>query len=82
MSYVHSLSLKGVIPNFASGNRVLKDDSSFNPAKAAYLRDPIRGYGQGKGSKGDCYLSPHGASFIVTFCDSHAKTLTPIGEEL
>jgi prepilin-type processing-associated H-X9-DG protein len=69
MTYVHCNSLKNVIPNFASGKRILKESSAPEPAKASYLRDPIRG------SKDGITQSLHGENqgFNISFLDGHVK---------
>ena len=86
MSYIHSLFLKGVIPDFNKGSRVLVPAliSSADQAKTPYLRDPIRGFGTSLGKFGSPdvtgFLSPHGGGFNVGFIDGHAKFKRPIDE--
>ena len=73
MDFVHCLSLRGVIPDFSTGKRILKETSLKDPAKVPYLRDPIRGYGAAKDNKVVGFLSPHGGGFNTAFFDGHAK---------
>ena len=85
MSYVHSLALKGVIPNFDKGTRTLWMEKDVpSPATTVYLRDPIRGFGtsDAKGAEisTPSFLSPHGGGFIVGYLDCHAKYRKPINE--
>lgn len=86
MSYVHSLFLKGVIPDFNKGSRALLPAliSSADQAKTPYLRDPIRGFGTSPGKDGmpsvTGFLSPHGGGFTIGFLDTHAKFKRPIDE--
>ena len=86
MSYVHSLFLEGVIPNFNKGSRGLSSRAKTFPdtAKTPYLRDPIRGFGTSPGKDGSPavtgFLSPHGGGFNIGFLDTHAKFKRPIDE--
>ena len=80
MSYVNCLSLKKLIPHFADGNRsinVSKDIQS--PALTGYLRDPVRGLGTVKDSKGvehqNAIMSPHEDGFAVAYFDGHVKRI-------
>lgn len=87
MTYVHSLALRGIIPEFSTGKRVLKLTEVEQVATVAYLRDPIRGFGipepmnsqppqDGKAH----FFSPHGARFNLSYLDGHARARTPIDE--
>ena len=78
MSYVHCLVLKGLIPNYSTGNRVLRDKDLAEPAVVPYLRDPIRGYGIDKDGTTTGFLSPHGKMFCTGFIDGHAKFRGPV----
>ncbi len=88
MSYVHSLSLRGVIPKFSTGNRVLKNSEVKEPSQQPFLRDPIRGYGiadgtssnNGSHSKNPHFVSPHGTRFTLSYMDGHVKSKGPIDE--
>lgn len=73
IDYVHCLSLRGVIPEFSTGQRLLVLTKTDNPATTPYLRDPIRGYGIDKYTNVNSFLSPHGSGFNTTFLDAHAK---------
>ena len=77
MDYVHSNSLKSVIPKFVFGNRTLKLDAIKDQARTAYLRDPIRG------EMSNPFHSPHGDGFAVVFLDGHVSGRFPLnfGEE-
>ncbi len=84
MDYVHCLSLRGVIPDFANGSRLLETKGVEDPAKVTYLRDPIRGYGTitvgTQKMKQQGFLSPHPNGFNVGYLDGHAKFSAPINE--
>ena len=85
MSYVHSLALKGFIPDFAKGNRTLNAEKDIaNPGATVYLRDPIRGFGTSNVSGGEIstpsFLSPHGGWFTVGYIDTHSRIRKPINE--
>jgi prepilin-type processing-associated H-X9-DG protein len=84
MDYVHCLSLRGVIPDFAKGNRFLEMKVVKDPATVTYLRDPIRGFGAitvgTDRVKQQGFFSPHPNGFNVGYLDSHAKYRTPINE--
>ena len=82
MDYVHCLSLRGVIPDFSSGKRLLKLTAVKNPESVPYMRDPIRGHGEAKGVNGKAILSPHGSGFVVSFIDGHVKFRDPIAMNL
>ena len=82
IDYVHCLSLRGVIPDFSTGKRLLKLTSVKNPEVVPYMRDPIRGYGTSKGVSGKAILSPHGSGFVVSFIDGHVKFRDPIALNL
>jgi hypothetical protein len=71
--YVHCLVLRGVIPEFATGKRLLKLTSLKDPGAVPYLRDPIRGYGTTKNNPKTGFLSPHGNSFVTSYLDGHSK---------
>lgn len=82
-SYVHCLTLKGVIPKFSQGKRILNSEGSgHDPEKIAYMRDPMRGFGSIKGSNNPGFQSQHGSAFNVIFLDSHAKATIPMDEDL
>lgn len=72
MDYVHSNSLKNVIPKFALGNRTFKLDAVKNQETTAYLRDPIRG------EISNPFRSPHGDGFAVAFLDGHVNGRFPL----
>jgi hypothetical protein len=72
MEYVHCLSLKGVIPEFSTGKRLLSSSAVPEPAKTPYMRDIIRGY-EGKGVQR--FTSSHGPSFGVSYIDTHVKNV-------
>jgi hypothetical protein len=82
MSYVHCLSLRGVIPEFSTGKRILNPNTVPNPAETTYLRDPIRGFGKSSSTNDHSlhFWSPHEATFVIGYVDGHAKFRTPIGE--
>ena len=87
MSYVHCLSLKGLIPGYSVGKRVLNAVSDIQDAsKAPYLRDPIRGFGTSDAKGGEtsqpAILSPHGAQFNFSYLDGHVKARKPVTEIL
>ncbi len=73
MSYVHCLALKGLIPNFSKGERVLKvrDDDPAN-SKIPYMRDPIRGYGPNRETNTVGFIGPH-AGVNVAYLDCHVR---------
>lgn len=73
MDYVHCLSLRGLIPEFSTGKRVLVEKDVAEPAKTPYLRDPIRGYGTAKDNNVVGFLSPHGGGFVTAYFDSHVR---------
>lgn len=81
MTYVHSLSLRGFIPDYAKGKRVIDLTQIDKPETVAYIRDPLRGYGKGKDGN-MTFLSPHlepnQSSFSVGYLDSHAKSTTTL----
>jgi hypothetical protein len=79
MSYVHCLSLKGFIPEFSTGKRVLTMPSAEDAAKVAYLREPIASYGNPAGDQpGPAFLSAHQQFPIVSFLDGHVKSKDPL----
>jgi prepilin-type processing-associated H-X9-DG protein len=82
MSYVHSQSLKGLIPNYSSGNRLLAEKNIEHPADSPYLRDPIRGFGtfspDSTGREVSGFLSPHRGVFTIGFLDGHVKGKSPL----
>jgi hypothetical protein len=83
MTYVDSLTLRGIIPEFSTGKRVLRQSDVKDVAMTPFLRDPIRGYGlaepKSKEQKPQ-FMSPHGARFILSYLDGHAKAKSPIDE--
>ena len=78
MNYVHCLFLRGLIPEFSTGKRVLNMNKVPNQAVVPYLRDCIRGYGQDKNTKVVGFLSPHGAGFVTAYLDGHVKYKSPV----
>ena len=87
MSYVSCSVLKNLIPHFGDGNRLVDLSKDIvNPAQTGYLRDPLRGTGSVKDSKGIVHekanLSPHGEGFAVAFLDGHAKRMKILDERL
>ncbi len=87
MSYVHSLTLRGVIPEFSTGKRVLRQSDVEAAATTPFLRDPIRGYGlpESKNSQPpqdgkSHFKSPHNFLFNLSFLDGHAKSKSTIDE--
>ena len=86
MSYVHCLSLRGLVPEYNLGKRVLMVSVLADTSKVAYLRDPIRGFGtsnmKGGESKSSApsFLSPHGAHFSVSYLDGHVHSKNPVSE--
>lgn len=81
-SYVHCLTLKGVIPKFSQRKRILSLVDIKYPEKVAYMRDPMRGFGSIKESNNPGFLSQHGSAFNVMFLDSHVKATVPMDENL
>lgn len=79
MDYVHNLSLRGNIPRYEVGKRVLLTTCP-NPEKIAYLRDPIRGFGGDNKKTGVGFLSPHGLEFNTSYLDGHTKRVKPLGD--
>lgn len=70
-AYAHCLTLKGVIPDFASGNRTLSLSSLVdNGANIGYIRDLLVADSNGSQK----LLSPHGNYFMVGYLDGHAKS--------
>ncbi len=87
MSYVNSLALRGIIPKFSTGNRVLRQSDVENVATTPLLRDPIRGYGlpesinsQPPQDGKSHFKSPHNFLFNLSFLDGHAKSKSTIDE--
>ena len=82
MSYVHSLSLRGIIPGFADGTRGLTLYGLNDPEHTAYMRDPVCGFGQAKDKDGNSFSgvlnSAHGGGFNIAFLDGHVRNKTPI----
>ena len=81
MSFVHPVALKGVIPGFSEGNRVISwKDVKTDSKNIVYLRDPIRGFGHWSRSdsdeSGNSFKSPHGSTFRLGFLDGHAKIVS------
>lgn len=83
MSYVHSLSLRGHIPDYDKGNRVLKVTQVEEPRLVAYLRDPIRGFGPNKDGV-QTLLGPNKKGFNVGYLDTSArvKSILDVNTEL
>lgn len=67
LSYVYSLSLRGLIPGYNQGKRVLNAAKIKDPEKQVLMRDPIRG----TDDKG--LVSPHEGGFTFSFLDGHTK---------
>lgn len=87
MSYVNSLALRGVIPEFSTGKRVLRQSDVEAGATTPFLRDPIRGYGlpESKNSQPpqdgkSHFKSPHNFLFNLAYLDGHAKSRSTIDE--
>jgi len=87
MSYVHSLTLRGVIPEFSTGKRVLRQSDVESAATTPFLRDPIRGYGlpESKNSQPpqdgkSHFKSPHNFLFNLAYLDGHAKSKSTIDQ--
>ena len=87
MTYVHSLALRGTIPDFPTGKRAFKQSDVKAPEAIAYVRDPIRGYGLPKAVNSQPpqdgkphFFSPHGERFTVGYLDGHVRARTPIDE--
>ena len=83
MSYVHCLSLRGLIPDFSQGKRVLKPESlAVDFAKTSWLREPIRGFGDvsipGGLTVKNTFLGPHGDFPSIAFLDSHVSARQPL----
>jgi prepilin-type processing-associated H-X9-DG protein len=82
MSYVHCLSLRGIIPKFSTGSRTLTLYGLDYPANIHYMRDPICGFGPTKDKDGNSYPgvlnSPHGGGFNIANLDGHVKCKTPV----
>ena len=81
MSFVNPVALKGVIPEFSQGNRVINwKDIKTDSKNIVYFRDPIRGFGRWSRSdsneSGNSFKSPHGSAFRLGFLDSHAKIVS------
>lgn len=72
MTYVHSLSLKGAIPGFVEGARLLNASSIPRPEIVPFLRDPLRGFGPNKYGR-SAFLSPHKWIFNISYLDGHCK---------
>lgn len=73
--YVHFSSLQGIIPDYATGKRMLLTSSKvIDPATTRYLRDPLATKSK-KEKEAALYYSPHGPRFNTTFFDGHAKAL-------
>ncbi len=69
-SYMHSLSLRGLIPGYDQGKRVLNTAKVKEPEKQILMRDPIRG----TNDKG--LVSPHEGGFTCSYLDGHTKFQT------
>ena len=86
MSYVHCLSLRGLIPEYNLGKRMLTVSALADTSKVAYLRDPIRGFGTSNMKGGESkssspsFLSAHGAHFSVSYLDGHVRSKNPVSE--
>ncbi|MEI7987197.1 MAG: DUF1559 domain-containing protein [Armatimonadota bacterium] len=87
MSYVHCLTLRGVIPEYSTGKRRLNLSDIENPSQTPLMRDRIVGFGQYKSTKHESqsdgkshFLSVHGGRFSLSFADGHTKSPEPIDE--
>ena len=83
MTYVHCLSLRGLIPEFDQGKRVLSMESlKVDRSQTAWLREPIRGFGDVSIPDGltvkNTFLGPHGGFPAVAFLDSHVSARQPL----
>lgn len=81
MTYVHSLSVRGFIPDYAKGKRVIDLAQIDKPESVAYIRDPLRGYGKGKDGNMTFFsphLEPNQSLFNVGYLDGHAKATTTL----
>ena len=83
MSYVHCLSLRGLIPDFFQGKKVLKPEGlAVDFAKTSWLREPIRGFGDVSIPDGltvkNTFLGPHGGFPAIAFLDSHVSARQPL----
>ena len=78
MDYVHCLFLRGAIPDFSQGKRLLNIATIQNPETIPFLRDPIRGYGKSKNGDVVGFFSPHGASFKIAYLDGHVHSKNPV----
>lgn len=72
LSYVHSLSLRGLIPGYDKGRRVLDMAKVAKPDSQVLMRDPIRG----TNDKG--LVSPHEGGFTCSYLDGHTKFQTEL----
>jgi prepilin-type processing-associated H-X9-DG protein len=83
ISYVHCLSIRGVIPEFSTGKRILNLNLVDKPSEIPFMRDPIRGYGKDDSdakTSAPNFLSPHGTRFIIGYLDGHTRSRAPINE--
>jgi hypothetical protein len=80
MSYVHCLSLKGLIPDFERGDRSLSVPSIEQElAKTPYMREPIISYGNPEGDQpGPAFLSAHKRYPIIGYLDGHVNGKSPL----
>ncbi len=71
MSYVHCLSVRGLIPSYSEGKRSLDTKAIKDPATTPLMRDPIRGTDK------EGLVSPHGGAFTILYFDTHVRSVKP-----
>ena len=78
MSYVHCLSLKGVIPDFNKGNRFFcPKTSNLELSQTPYMREPIESFGNPEGDQpGPALLSAHRHYPNISYLDGHVRGKT------
>ena len=88
MSYVHCLSLRGIIPDYATGGRVIDLSAKADRANIAYMREPIRGMADHEDAAEvvhkNVLASAHGSGTTIAYLDGHVryKTLIDINADL
>lgn len=75
-SYTHCLSVRGLIPGYSKGKRVLRLSEIDRAGEVPLLRDPIRGTGEL--DEKPILTSPQGTGFAVGFFDGHVKSIVDI----
>jgi hypothetical protein len=77
MSYVHCLALRGIIPVYSTGGRVIDLSDKLDWAKIGYIREPIRGTDKFIDPSGlvhkNVLASAHGPGTTILYLDSHVK---------